>query len=36
VEGTGFNLGGGPANVDVVTELDRDRFWTLLPASVGS
>jgi purine nucleosidase len=24
------------ANVEVVTEVDRDRFWTLLPASVGS
>jgi inosine/uridine nucleosidase len=30
-----FNLGGEPPNVEVVLEVDVDRFWKMLRASVG-
>jgi purine nucleosidase len=29
-----FNLGGGQPNVNVILELDDDRFWELLKAAV--
>jgi inosine-uridine nucleoside N-ribohydrolase len=30
-----FNFGGEPPNVEVVLEVDADRFWKMLRASVG-
>jgi purine nucleosidase len=30
-----FNLGGQPPNAEVILELNRDRFWEMLRASVG-
>jgi purine nucleosidase len=30
-----FNLGGAAPNVEVILELDGDRFWEMLRASVG-
>jgi purine nucleosidase len=30
-----FGFGGEPANVEIVLEIDTDRFWKMLRASVG-
>jgi purine nucleosidase len=30
-----FGFGGGAANVEIVLEIDTDRFWKMLRASVG-